>query len=57
LVVAGKPVCVGIWDDLSTKIDTLPEHSYAKQIYTSMSMAAARLDEERVFVIDIQNID
>ena len=57
LVVAGKPVCVGIWNDLSTKIDILPEHSYAKQIYTSMSMAAARLDEDRVFVIDIQNID
>ena len=57
LVVAGKPVCVGIWDDLSTRIDVLPEHSYAKQIYTSMSMAAARLDEDRVFVIDIQNID
>jgi hypothetical protein len=35
----------------------LPTKSYAKQIYTSMSMAAARLDEDRVFVIDIQNID
>ena len=57
LVVAGKPVCVGIWDDLSTKIDILPTKSYAKQIYTSMSMAAARLDEDRVFAIDIQNID
>ena len=57
LVVAGKPVCVGIWSDLSTKIDILPEHSYARQIYTSMSMAAARLDEDRVFVLDIQNID
>lgn len=56
LVVAGKPVCVGIWDDLSTKIDILPEHSYARQIYTSMSMAAARLDEDRVFVLDITNI-
>lgn len=53
LVVAGKPVCVGIWSDLSTKIDILPEHSYAKQIYTSMSMAATRLDEDRVFAIDI----
>lgn len=53
LVVAGKPVCVGIWSDLSTKIDVLPEHSYAKQIYTSMSMAATRLDEDRVFAIDI----
>lgn len=57
LVVAGKPVCVGIWSDLSTKIDILPENSYARQIYTSMSMAAARLDEDRVFAIDIQNID
>ena len=53
LVVAGKPICVGIWSDLSTKIDVLPEHSYAKQIYTSMSMAATRLDEDRVFAIDI----
>ena len=53
LVVAGKPICVGIWSDLSTKIDILPEHSYAKQIYTSMSMAATRLDEDRVFAIDI----
>ena len=53
LVVAGKPVCVGIWSDLSTKIDVLPEHSYAHQIYTSMSMAATRLDEDRVFAIDI----
>lgn len=57
LVVAGKPVCVGIWSDLSTKIDILPEHSYAKQIYTSMSMAATRLDEDRVFAIDIANLD
>lgn len=57
LVVAGKPVCVGIWSDLSTKIDILPENSYARQIYTSMSMAAARLDEDRVFALDIQNID
>ena len=57
LVVAGKPICVGIWSDLSTKIDILPEHSYARQIYTSMSMAAARLDEDRVFALDIQNID
>lgn len=56
LVVAGKPVCVGIWSDLSTKIDILPEHSYARQIYTSMSMAAARLDEDRVFVLDIANL-
>ena len=57
LVVAGKPVCVGIWSDLKTTIDTLPTKSYAKQIYTCMSMAATRLDEERVFVLDIQNID
>lgn len=57
LVVAGKPICVGIWSDLSTKIDILPEHSYAKQIYTSMSMAATRLDEDRVFAIDIANLD
>lgn len=57
LVVAGKPVCVGIWSDLSTKIDILPEHSYARQIYTSMSMAATRLDEERVFAIDITNLE
>lgn len=53
LVVAGKPICMGIWSDLSTKIDILPENSYASQIYTSMSMAATRLDEERVFVLDI----
>ena len=57
LVVAGKPVCVGIWSDLSTKIDILPEHSYARQIYTSMSMAAARLDEDRVFAIDITDLE
>lgn len=57
LVVAGKPVCVGIWSDLSTKIDILPEHSYARQIYTSMSMAAARLDEDRVFAIDITELE
>ena len=56
LVVAGKPICVGIWSDLSTKIDILPENSYARQIYTSMSMAAARLDEDRVFVLDITNL-
>lgn len=57
LVVAGKPICMGIWSDLQTKIDILPEMSYAKQIYTCMSMAATRLDEKRVFVLDIQNID
>lgn len=57
LVIAGKPICVGIWSDLKTVISERPDKSYAKQIYTCMSMAAARLDEERVFVLDIQNID
>lgn len=56
LLVAGQPICVGIWSDLETKIDILPEKSYARQIYSSMSMAATRLDEDRVFLIDITAI-
>lgn len=57
LLVAGKAICMGIWSDLKTEISVLPEHSYAQQIYTSMSAAATRLDEKRVVAIDIQNID
>ena len=53
ILVAGKAVCTGIWSDLKTEISVLPEHSYAQQIYTCMSMAATRLDEQRVIVLDI----
>ena len=52
-LVAGKAICTGIWSDFKTEISVLPEHSYAQQIYTSMSMASTRLDEQRVIVLDI----
>lgn len=53
-LVAGKAICTGIWSDFKTEISVLPEHSYAQQIYTCMSMAATRLDEQRVIVLDIE---
>lgn len=53
VLVAGKAICTGIWSDFKTEISVLPEHSYAQQIYTSMSMASTRLDEHRVIVLDI----
>lgn len=53
-LVAGKAICTGIWSDFKTEISVLPEHSYAQQIYTSMSMASTRLDEQRVIVLDIE---
>lgn len=56
VLVAGKAICTGIWSDFKTEISVLPEHSYAQQIYTSMSMASTRLDEHRVIVLDISNL-
>lgn len=53
ILVAGKAVCTGIWSDFKTEISILPEHSYASQIYSSMSMASTRLDEQRVVAVDI----
>ena len=53
ILVAGKAICTGIWSDFKTEISVLPEHSYAQQIYTCMSMASTRLDEQRVIVLDI----
>lgn len=53
-LVAGKAICTGIWSDFKTEISVLPEHSYAQQIYTCMSMASTRLDEQRVIVLDIK---
>lgn len=55
-LVAGKAICTGIWSDFKTEISVLPEHSYAQQIYTCMSMASTRLDEQRVIVLDIANL-
>lgn len=54
ILVAGKAICTGIWSDFKTEISVLPEHSYAQQIYTCMSMASTRLDEQRVIVLDIE---
>lgn len=56
ILVAGKAICTGIWSDFKTEISVLPEHSYAQQIYTCMSMASTRLDEQRVVVLDIANL-
>lgn len=53
VLVAGKAICTGIWSDFKTEISILPEHSYASQIYSSMSLASTRLDEQRVAAIDI----
>ena len=57
VLVAGKAICMGIWSDLSTKISELPENSFAKQIFTQMSLSATRLDESRVVAVDLVNID
>lgn len=56
LFVAGKAICTGIWSDFKTEISILPEHSYASQIYSSMSLASTRLDELRVVAVDIAEL-
>lgn len=52
IAVAGKAVCLGIWGNVETIISRNPAKDNIWQIHTKMSMAAVRLDEQRVVKID-----
>jgi hypothetical protein len=56
LFIAGKPIVTGIWSDLQTTIDRMPNKSNAFQIYTCMSSASTRIDEKRVVSVDFSAI-
>lgn len=42
---------LGIWKDMENKMDALPVKHYATQVYSSMNIAATRVDEDRVVEI------
>jgi hypothetical protein len=41
-----------IWRDVNTRIDPRPDKRYANQIYSSMTIGATRMEEERVIEIE-----
>lgn len=45
---------LGVADELTIKIDTLPTYSYAQQVYVHMNMGAMRFDEDKVIKIECQ---
>lgn len=49
---APSGVGLGIWDDLSSRVEERPDKRYAKQIYTCASFGATRLQEDKVIRVD-----
>lgn len=52
IMAAGKPVCLGIWGSMETIISRNPAKDNVWQIHTKISMAATRLDEQRIVTCD-----
>lgn len=40
---------LGIWNDITTRIDQRPDKSYSTQVYLKNTVGATRLDEQKVF--------
>lgn len=51
ILMARSGMCLGMWDDVSTKIDTLPTKRYATQVFTSVTINATRLENGRIIEI------
>lgn len=49
--MAGSGLLLALGSDVKGRIDELPQKHYAKQIYTSMSMGATRLEESKIVEI------
>lgn len=51
LLYVKSGIGIGIGEEITSKIDLLPNKHYAKQLYFSMSLGATRLEEEKVVEI------
>ena len=49
---AKSGVLLGLGQDITAKIDPLPNKNYAAQVYASMDIGATRMQEEKVVQID-----
>lgn len=56
VVVCGKPVMTGIWEDVNTTIGIRHDKDDAYQVNTKMMLASTRLDEWRVATLDYSEI-
>lgn len=56
VIVCGKPVMTGIWEDINTTIGIRHDLDDAYQVNTKMMLASTRLDEWRVATVDFTAI-
>ena len=47
-------IILGVADELTIKIDRLPEHSHSQQVRVHMNMGAMRFDEDKIIKIECQ---
>lgn len=47
-----KGVGLGVWNDISARVDERPDKSYATQVYTKATFGATRLQEDKVIAVD-----
>lgn len=52
LFYSARGVGLGIWGDISARIDERADKSYATQVYTKSTFGATRLQEEKVITVD-----
>lgn len=45
-------VALGIWNDISARVDERPDKSYATQVYCKGTFGGTRLQEDKVFTVD-----
>lgn len=51
IAFAKSGLCLGIWNDITTKVDDIPTKHYATQVLTEMTMGASRIENGRVIEI------
>lgn len=56
VIVCGKPIMTGIWEDINTTIGIRHDKDDAYQVNTKMMLASTRLDEWRVATLDYSAI-
>ena len=56
VIVCGKPIMTGIWEDVNTTIGIRHDKDDAYQVNTKMMLASTRLDEWRVATVDFSAI-
>ncbi len=55
LFYVNSGVGLGIWNDITTRIDERADKSYATQVYAASTFGATRLQEDKVFAADALN--